>query len=423
MHPRIFQRTLAAWLLATAALAQAQTPGRFEETSASFTAGWTSDSSRSWSGGTAAFSSTTGAQATFSFTGTSVGWIGGRASGTGIARVYVDGNFVANVDTFSKTEEIRVSMFAVNGLANASHTLTIEVTGQQNPSSTSPLIVIDAFDVPARTVSRLQETDPDVSFTPEWTQDNPLVTLMPGVTTGRTQGASIRAWSAGAARIAATPGARATFNFKGTAVSWIGARGSQSGIANVSLDGALVAVVDLYSPTEQIQQEVFRTSGLAYANHTLTIEATGMQNIASSGGLVVVDGFEVTYTGTRFQEHDSAITYGAGWIPNNWDKAYNEGDTAETNTAGAQATITFTGTGLRWIGARGPQTGIAQVWLDGAFAGELDMYSMTEGPQHAVYTVENLPAGTHTVAIQVETQINAASTDRWILIDAFDVLP
>ena len=420
---KIFQPTLAAWLLAAAALAHAQTPGRFEETSASFTAGWTSDSSRSWSGGAAAFSSTTGAQATFSFTGTSVGWIGGRASGTGIARVYVDGNFVADVDTFSKTEEIRVSMFAVNGLANASHTLTIEVTGQRNPSSTSPLIVVDAFDVPARTVSRLQETDPDASFTPEWIQDNPVVTVIPGVTTGRTQGASIRAWSGGAARLATTAGARATFNFKGTAVSWIGARGTQSGIANVSLDGVPVAVVDLYSPAEQIQQEVFRASGLADTNHTLTVEATGTQNIASGGSLVAVDGFEVTYTGTRFQEHDPAIIYGAGWIPHNWDKTYNEGDTAETNTPGAQATISFMGSGFRWIGARGPQTGIAQVWLDGVPVGEIDMYSPTEGPQHAVYSVENLPAGTHTVAIQVETQTNMAATDRWILIDAFDVIP
>jgi hypothetical protein len=314
-------------------------------------------------------------------------------------------------------------MFAINGLADGPHTLAIEVTGQRNPASTSPLIIIDAFDVPAQAVSRLQETDPDAGFTPEWVQDNPVVTLVPGITTGRTQGASIRAWSGGAAKLATTAGARATFHFKGTAVSWIGARGTQSGIAQVSLDGAPAAVVDLYSPTEQIQADVFSVGGLADTNHVLTIEATGTQNIASGGSLVVVDGFEVTYPGTRFQETHPAVGYGAGWILGNRDKAYHEGATAETNTPGAQATITFTGRGLRWIGARGPQCGIARVWLDGAFAGEIDMYSPTEGPQHAVYTAENLAAGTHSVTIEVALPTNMASTDRWILLDAFDVIP
>jgi hypothetical protein len=414
---------LAAWLCAAAALAHAQTSGRIEETSASFTAGWTADASRAWSGGTAAFSSSTGARATFGFSGRSVAWIGGRASGTGIARVYLDGALVAEVDTFSKTEEVRVTMFALNGLADGPHTLAIEVSGQRNPASSSPLVIIDAFDVPAQTVSRLQETDPDAGFSGAWVQDNPIVTLIPGITTGRTQGASIRAWSGGAARLATAAGARATFQFRGTAVSWIGARGTQSGIANVSLDGVLVAVVDLYSPTEQIQAEVFRAAGLAYGDHVLTVEATGTQNIASEGSLVVVDGFEVAYTGTRFQETHPAISYGAGWIPHNRDKAYNEGDTAETNTIGAQASITFAGSGLRWIGARGPQCGIARVWLDGALVGDIDLYSPTEGPQHVVYSVENLAPGTHSVALEVLVEKNVASTDRWVLIDAFDVLP
>ena len=71
------------------AFAQSAGPARFEETdpSVSYTVGWTQgDTSRTWSGGTAAFSTTPGAQATVTFTGTSIGWIGGRTPGTGIAR-------------------------------------------------------------------------------------------------------------------------------------------------------------------------------------------------------------------------------------------------------------------------------------------------------------------------------------------------
>jgi len=416
----------AAWISAGAFAQSSAGPGRVEETdpSVSYTIGWTpGDTSRTWSGGTAAVSTAPGAQATISFTGTSVSWIGGRTSGTGIARISLDGIFLTEVDTYSKTEEIRVPMFGATGLADASHTLTIEATGRQNASATGALVVVDAFDVPAATISRLQETDPSVAYTAGWVQDNAVVTVIPGITTGLIQGSSLRAWSAGAARLSTMPGAQASFTFTGTGVSWIGARGTQSGIARVSLDGVFVTEVDLYSPTEKIQAAVFTATGLADASHTLMIESTGRQNPASQSALVAVDAFDVTTSGTRHQETDPAVTYGAGWIQGNRDKAYSEGATAESNTRGAQATITFTGTGIDWVGARGPQTGIAHVFLDGSFVGDIDMYFPTEGPQHTVFSAKGLAAETHALTIQVATQSNPASTDVWILIDAFDVTP
>lgn len=414
-----------AWISFQAFAQSGAAPGRVEETdpSVSYTVGWTQgDTSGTWSGGTAAVSTAPGAQATVTFTGTSISWIGGRTPGTGIARLSLDGIFVTEVDTYSKTEEIRVPMFEATDLPNATHTLTIEVTGRQNASATGALIVVDAFDVPAQTISRLQETDPSVSFTSDWAQDNPVVTLIPGITTGRTQGASLREWSAGAARVSTTPGAQATFTFTGTAVSWIGARGTQSGIARVSLDGVFVGELDLYSPTEQIQAAVFTATGLADGSHTLTIEGTGRQNPASQNALVVVDAFDVTTSGTRHQDTDPAIAYGSEWIQGNRDKAYSEGATAESNTIGSQATITFNGTGISWIGARGPQCGIARVFLDGAFVEDFDTYAQTEGPQHTDFTATGLAAGTHTLTIQVIGK-NPISTDAWILIDAFDVIP
>ena len=379
---------------------------RFEETdpSIAYTNGWTQDGSRSWSGGTAAFSTAPGAQATFTFTGPSVSWIGGRAPGTGIARISLDGTLLTEVDTYSKTEEIRVPMFTASGLANASHTLTIETTGRQNPAATAAFVVVDAFDVPAATISRLQETDPSVSYTAGW---------VPGDTS--------RAWSAGIATLSTAPGAQATFTFTGTSISWIGARGTQTGIARVSLDG-VVTPVDTYSPMEQIQAAVFTAAGLADASHTLTIEVTGEKNPSSMSPLVVVDAFEVTTSGTRRQDTDPAIAYGDGWIQDNRDKAYSEGATAESNTVGAQATITFTGTGISWIGARGPQCGIARIFLDGAFVEDFDTYFQTEGPQHTDFSRSGLAAGTHTLTIQVIGK-NPVSTDAWILIDAFDVIP
>jgi hypothetical protein len=219
-----------------------------------------------------------------------------------------------------------------------------------------------------------------------------------------------------------TPGAEATFAFTGTAVTWVGARGNQTGIAEVLLDGILVAEVDTYSSTEQIQAAIYTKTGLANGSHTLTIRVTGRQNAASQSAVVVVDAFEVTSPGTQIQETHPSITYGAGWIQNNRDKAYNQGSTAESNMVGAQATLTFSGTGVSWVGARGPQTGIARVFLDGGFVMDIDTYAMTEAPQHTDFAASGLAAGTHTLTIQVLGK-NPASVNFWILLDAFNVIP
>ncbi len=385
----------------------ASAPTRFEETdpSITYTAGWTPDSHPSFSSGAAAVSNTPGAQATFTFTGPSVAWIGGRSTETGIARVFLDGTFVTEVDTYSKTVEIQVPMFTAAGLTNASHTLTIEVTGRMNTGATSAWLIVDAFDVPAVTISRLQETDPSVTYTAGWVQ-----------------GDTSRQWSAGIAALSITPGAQATFTFTGTGIRWLGFRGPQTGMVRVSLDG-VATPVDTYSPTEQVQAELFKATGLADASHTLTIEVTGEKNPASQAAVIVVDAFDVTTPGTRHQDTDPAIAYGPNWTQDNRDKAYSEGATAETFTAGAQATFTFTGTGVRWIGFSGPQTGIADVTLDGVFAKEVDMYATTEGPQHTVFTATDLAPGTHTLTIVVTGLKNPASSWFWVLIDAFDVVP
>ena len=380
---------------------------RYEETdpAVSFTSGWTLDTSRAWSAGGAAVTSTAGERATITFTGTSVSWIGGRSPGTGIARILVDGTQVAQVDTYSKTEEIRVPMVTVNGLSNASHTLTIEVTGSKNAAASGALIVVDAFDVPGPAVSRLQETDPDIAYTAGWTQ-----------------GDTSRSWSQGIAATSATTGAQATLSFTGTSITWIGARAPVTGIARVYLDGTAVADVDTYAPAEQIQQAVFSATGLADTAHTVTIEVTGTKNASSSSALIVVDGFEVGSPGAQVQETDPAIAYSGAWAPDNRDKAYNQGAAAESDTTGATATFTFSGTGVSWIGARGPQTGTARISIDGAFVQDIDTYAPTEGPQHTDFSVTGLPAGTHTLTIEV-TGRNPASTDAWILVDAFNVVP
>jgi hypothetical protein len=391
---------------------------RFEDTDPSVVytgPGWRPDVYAALSNGQATDSDQAGAQATFTFTGTSVSWIGGRWVEEGIAQVFLDGSFVAQVDTYSKTKEVQVPLFTALNLANTSHTLTIAPTGQKNVASELAFVIVDAFDVPAATISRLQETDPAVAYTGS----------------GWLQGVTGDEYSGGTAAGSLTAGDQATFTFTGTGVRWLGELGPDNGgIARVFLDGAFMKEVDTYSPSPDpahhttFQAEHFKATGLADTSHTLTIQVTGQQDPAALRATVVVDAFDVITSAPRREETDPAISYSAGWLGNNRDHPYSEGTAAMSTVPGDQATFSFTGTSVRWIGYRGPGAGIARVILDGTVVKDsLDLFIPTEGPQEAVFTSPVLAAGSHTLTIQVTGSKNLASTGVAIVVDAFDVSP
>jgi beta-galactosidase GanA len=110
------------------------------------TSGYTTgdyDSTESWS-------QETGDSMTVTFTGTAVQWIGPKNTNGGIADVYIDGSQVATVDTYSPAGKLfQQVLYSATGLAPGSHTLTITVSGQQNPASSADTVVIDAINVPS----------------------------------------------------------------------------------------------------------------------------------------------------------------------------------------------------------------------------------------------------------------------------------
>jgi len=351
------------------------------------------------------------AQANFTFTGTSVTWIGTRNVSSGIALVKVDGGSGTEVDLFARPEVIHTPIIAVNGLSPGSHTLTIEVTGRQNADALSNIVQVDAFEVQAPVVSHLQETDPDVIFTAGWVQaDSNLAWSGGGVFTFPDP-------PVGGARVTETPGAKVTLTFRGTSINWSGYRGPDAGIARVSLDG-VVSEVDTYSPTNRIQAIVFTATGLVDTSHTLTIEATGERNGASTGAKIVVDAFDVTTPGRRYEERHAAVTYSGDWFHGNKNRTWSEGAASTSATVGARATFTFTGTSVSWIGCRKLSTGRAKITLDGVVS-EIDTYleAPIEGYQHSVFRADGLANGTHTLTIE------GLSDGAFIVVDAFDVRP
>ncbi|HEU4646999.1 MAG TPA: hypothetical protein VFS80_15705, partial [Burkholderiales bacterium] len=322
--------------------------GRYEESHAavSLSPGWTQSAAGpfAWSGGAAVQATAPGAQAAFKFSGTSVRWIGTRNVNSGIALVKLDGGPVIEVDLFALPEVIRTPIITLHGLSPGSHTLAIEVTGRKHPTALSNVIQVDAFDVQAPVVSHIQETDPDVVFSPGWVQAPDTFSWSGGGVF--TQGEPV----VGGARETNTPGATVTLRFHGTSVGWSGYRGPDAGIARVRVDGGVAVEVDTYSPTPRVQDIVFTASGLADTPHTLTIEATGQRNVVSTGAWIVVDAFDVMAPGRRFQERHPALVYSGLWNHGNVNRTWSEGSASTSDTAGARVTFTFTGTSVSWIG-------------------------------------------------------------------------
>jgi hypothetical protein len=267
----------------------------------------------------------------------------------------------------------------------------------------------------------LQETDPDVAFTGVWAQADSAFSWSGGGL------ATTPDPPVGGARVSETKGAKATLTFRGTAVSWTGYRGRDSGIASVKIDADPAIIVDTYFPADKVQATVFTATGLADVTHTLTIEVLGTKNAASTGKQVVVDAFDVTTPGRRYQEEDPAVTYSGAWIHGNRNRTWSEGSVSETPTPGAFLTFAFTGTSVSWIGCRKLSTGTADIYVDGVLVKQVDTYLApappgtlavgTEAYQTTIFRVDDLRSGPHTLKI-----VNTGN-GSYTVIDAFDVRP
>lgn len=192
------------------------------------------------------------------------------------------------------------------------------------------------------------------------------------------------------------------------------------GVAGVQffVDGAPMGVEDATAP----YAAAWDTTTVEDGPYTLTARARDTAgNTATSAGVMVTvssDGGAVT----RFEETDPAISYTGNWYSLS-EPSVSGGTYVEADAAGSWATFSFTGTAVGWIGARAPTTGIARVYLDGIFQGEVDTYAPAVEAQAEIFFAGPLPRGAHTLAIEATGTMNPAAGATWVVVDAFDVTP
>ena len=180
---------------------------------------------------------------------------------------------------------------------------------------------------------------------------------------------------------------------------------------------------------------VAAVNGVATFNN-LVINATGTYTLTASDGTLTgatSNAFTVSPQSTTVTIDDSAIgtgtnqiVYAGGWqhvSPTTIPGAYNN-SVSNDATTGDLATVTFSGTQIKFYAAERNNRGIAAVSVDGGAATNVDLYSSSANGigNVLVYTSPVLAAGTHTLKIRVTGSHNGSSSGTIVSLDRFDII-
>ncbi|WP_139491801.1 hypothetical protein [Brevibacillus dissolubilis] len=123
----------------------------------------------------------------------------------------------------------------------------------------------------------------------------------------------------------------------------------------------------------------------------------------------------------RVEDRDQAITYTGTWQNNG--NGSNGSWTFNVDGNGS-AELTFVGTGIRWYGYKDPEAGIANIYIDDIFIGQVDQYGEpTDTNYHMNFEKLDLPYGQHKIKIAATKFFNPDSyAYTCALIDHFEVI-
>ncbi|HUF58530.1 MAG TPA: GH25 family lysozyme [Actinomycetota bacterium] len=204
-----------------------------------------------------------------------------------------------------------------------------------------------------------------------------------------------------------------SYRFRGGAVTLFTVKGPRMGKARVEIDGSWVARIDGYS--RRFRPDIrHRFSDLGGGGHTLTITPLGKKRPMAKGRRVVVDALR---WGGKL--HRDPGPEAVAWASVS-DPAASEGNYVVSDAPGAEATLSFSGTGLSLRAVFGPARGRAQIWLDGARLRTVDLYAPTRRFV-SIRVASGLTHGRHVARVVVlgtrhrASQGIAVAIDRWVV--------
>ncbi len=368
------------------------------------------------SGGAAASTTTMSDTASTVFSGTwaNLGLVTG--ADCGLVQVALDGVDQGTLDTYSRYEGTLTRNWPA--LSAGAHTLTLTALGANNGTSFGVRVTpdyLDVWDGSTLPAGEFGEGDPL-----QYAWQNPRVIYSNNWATSTLPAAATNGTNA-------YNGTSAWFSFSGDSVTFRSVGDTNTGLAEVLVDGRHLATVDNFVASAAVTR-TWSFNGLDAGPHMLQVQQL-------HGGLSV-DGFaapgvapfyaQPTGTGiVRHEESDSLWRYSGTAYPRvsmNWSNLFHSqlsgGWDWESATTGATATLTFSGTWLM-LGLNSCNScGNAAIAIDGVLQGVIDTYTSTETALSRMYS--GLSPVTHTLTITVLGTSNASSNGSMVMVDYAD---
>ncbi len=101
------------------------------------------------------------------------------------------------------------------------------------------------------------------------------------------------------------------------------------------------------------------------------------------------------------------------------DPSMSGGGNHFSGTTGAFAAVEFTGTDVTFISTKGPNRGLAEIWLDGEYQATVNEYDPAVIYQQELWSKSGMPPGTHT--LRVVALGTGAPPYNYAEIDAIEV--
>ena len=114
----------------------------------------------------------------------------------------------------------------------------------------------------------------------------------------------------------------------------------------------------------------------------------------------LINSWKLDYSTTVVQESSRRIRYRGTWSVAKHPK-YLNGLVRRSNQRGASASIAFKGTGISWVGPKGPTRGRARVYVDGKLSKTVNLWASGYVPNRVLYTVKWADMGSHSLKIVV----------------------
>jgi hypothetical protein len=119
----------------------------------------------------------------------------------------------------------------------------------------------------------------------------------------------------------------------------------------------------------------------------------------------------------RLEFDQAAWTWRGGWTVETMRNEWSSWKVKASSSPGDEATVAFEGTGIAIAGSMTQDGGRADVYLDGAKAGEIDAWIPERTNDNDYWHVTGLANGPHTVRVVVRADADARSKGRLVRVE------